>query len=181
MKHHEIKQLLPEVLKRTDQAGSPLYGILEVMEILTEPIENSLNNLPRYFNPYTTPEEFLPFLAGWVDLDRFFIPFHYQSTTMPEYLQTIESDRLRELIVTATQLSKLRGTTSGLQSFLEIATGLNGFEVEEMVSDNKIDPIPFHIRINAPKAAKIYHSLIERIIEQEKPAYVTYTLVYKLQ
>lgn len=180
MKHHEMKQLLPEVFKRTDHPGSPLYTMLEILETLTEPIEDKIKDLPLYFNPYTTPEKFLTFLAGWVDLDRYFIPFYYQSIAKPEYLQMINSSQLRELIVAATHLSKIRGTALGLQSFLEIATGIMGFEIGKERSA-KGEPLPFHIKITAPGVAKIYHPLIERIIEQEKPAYVTYTLIYKNQ
>jgi hypothetical protein len=36
---------------------------------------------------------------------------------------------------------------------------------------------PFHIRIRAPEAAAIYKDQILRIIQEEKPAYVTYELV----
>lgn len=180
MKHREMIQLLPEVFKRTDITGSPLYGLLEVIETFTEPIEKKLKDLPQYFNPYTTPEIFLTFLAGWVDLDRFFIPYYYQSVAKPEYLQMINSAQLRELIVAATYLSKIRGTAHGLQSFLEIATGIKGFEIG---GENSVkgEPLPFHIKVTAPGVAKIYHPLIGRIIEQEKPAYVTYTLIYKNQ
>lgn len=182
MKHREIKQLLPEVFKRTDQPGSSLHGLLAAMEALTEPAEEILQHLPLYFNPYNTPEKFLPFLAGWVDLDRFFSNPNNQSIIdASNFLQEFDSGRLRELIVAAIQLSKLRGTAKGLQSFLEIATGFKGFEIEETISHEKTGALPFHIKISAPKAAQIHSLLIERIIEQEKPAYVTYNLVFNLQ
>ena len=67
MKHLEIKQLLPEVFQRTDHKDSPLYALLKVMESMTEPAEEVLQQIPDYFNPYTTPERFLPLLASWVD------------------------------------------------------------------------------------------------------------------
>ena len=38
--------------------------------------------------------------------------------------------------------------------------------------------IPFHMKINAPKAASVYRVLIENIINKEKPAYVTYELQF---
>ena len=34
-------------------------------------------------------------------------------------------------------------------------------------------PKPFHIRVRAPQEAAPYRVMIERIIESEKPAYVT--------
>lgn len=181
MKHQEIKQLLPETFQRTDQADSPLYGLLEVMEALVEPTEDILRQLAFYFNPYTTPEKFLPFLASWVDLDRFFPSFHNPSLPDLDSLQDLGTGRLRELIVAAPQLSKLRGTATGLQLFLETATGLTGFEIDENILPEDNDVLPFHIKISAPKSAQQHLALIERIIEQEKPAYVTYSLEFGSQ
>ena len=181
MKHQEIKQLLPETFQRTDQADSPLFGLLEVMEALTEPAEDTLRQLAFYFNPYTTPEKFLPFLASWVDLDRFFPSFQNPSIPDLDSVQDLGSGRLRELIVAAPQLSKLRGTGAGLQLFLETATGLTGFEIDENILPEDNDVIPFHIKISAPTNAELHRALIERIIDQEKPAYVTYSLEFSPQ
>ncbi|SER47249.1 phage tail protein domain-containing protein [Nitrosomonas sp. Nm51] len=178
MKHQELRQLLPEIFRRTDQPGSPLHALLQGMEILSEPAETILQQLPVYFNPYTAPENFLPFLASWVDLDRFFSTAPGPAVTETEFLQLLDSGRLRELIIAATRLSKLRGTTAGLQLFLEIATGIKGFTVDENVLQENNDVIPFHIKISAPKTAQRYQVLIERIVTQEKPVYVTHYLEF---
>ena len=66
----------------------------------------------------------------------------------------------------------------GLQLFLETASGEKGFKINENVVSENGDAIPFHIQITAPEATKKYETLIERIIEQEKPAYVTYNLKF---
>lgn len=181
MKHQDIKQLLPEVFQRADTTDSPIYSLLEVMETLTEPAEEILRQVSVYFNPYATPEKFLPFLASWVDLDRFFPSFHDEINADSDLIRALEAGRIRELIATATKLSKLRGTAAGLQLFLETATGLNGFEIDENVLPENSDVLPFHIKISAPYAAKKQSALIERIIEQEKPAYVTYNLEFSPQ
>ena len=173
MKHKAIKYLLPEVIQRTDQPDSPLFAVLEVMEALTEPSEDCLNRLADFFTPYTTSEQFLPFLASWLDLDRFFA-----NAQLQESFLSIDSGRLRELIAAATHLSQMRGTVSGLQLFLETATGITGFKITENVLPDSDDVIPFHVHVYAPSAAKPKNALIERIIEQEKPAYVTYRLEY---
>jgi phage tail-like protein len=178
MKHQELKQLLPEIFQRTDQPGSPLYGLLQAMEILSEPAETTLRQLPEYFDPYTAPENFLPFLASWVDLDRFFSSTPDSAVIETELLQLLDSGRLRELIVAATRLSKLRGTAAGLKLFLETATGVKGFTINENVLQENNDVIPFHIKITAPKTAQRYQVLIERIIEQEKPVYVMHYLEF---
>lgn len=181
MKHQEIKQLLPEVFQRTDHKGTPLHGLLKIMETMTEPAEEILQQIPDYFNPYTTPEKFLPFLASWVDLDRFFPGFQNQAIADNNTLQLLGTGRLRELIIAAPQLSKLRGTASGLQLFLETASGEKGFKIDESIVSENGNALPFHIQITAPKAAEKHYTLIKRIIEQEKPAYVTYNLKFSPQ
>ena len=181
MKHQDIKQLLPEVFQRADTTGSPIFALLEAMETLTEPDEEILRQVSIYFNPYATLEKFLPFLASWVDLDRFFPSLQDQMIANSDSIQAPGTGRLRELIAAATQLSKLRGTAAGLQLFLETATGLKGFEIDENVLPEYSDVLPFHIKIRAPFAAKKHNALIERIIEQEKPAYVTYNLEFSPQ
>lgn len=178
MKQREISRLLPEVFQRTDRAGSPLRALLTVMESMTEPAEEILQQVPAYFNPYTAPENFLPFLAYWVDLDRFFPAMQQQNFTDKNVTPVMETGRLREMIAAATQFSKLRGTAAGLRLFLEMATGIQGFEIEENVLSEQNQVLPFHIHIRAPQTAHRQSGLIERIIEQEKPAYVTFSLEF---
>ncbi|HVR84197.1 MAG TPA: hypothetical protein VMU54_07800, partial [Planctomycetota bacterium] len=84
--------------------------------------------------------------------------------------------RLRELVAGAAYLSQWRGTWRGLGRFLEIATGVSGFTVEESVAGTDGELIPFHIRIGVPRNARVHRTLIERIITLEKPAYVTFEL-----
>lgn len=181
MKREEIESLLPRQFQRTLRPGSPLNALLEVMELLHAPAESVLAQLETYFNAYTTPDIFVPYLACWVDLDRFY-PFY---SAQPEYLQhsadpiSSGTGQLRELIVAAAQLSQWRGTAKGLKLFLEIATGINGFELVENPDAGSSSPRPFHIYITAPPEAKKHIVLIERIVEQEKPAYVSYELKFK--
>ena len=86
--------------------------------------------------------------------------------------------RLREVIAAAAYLSKWRGTAQGLLRFLETATGIDGFRIEEQVLDANGEHRPFHIRVRSPASAQAYRPLIERIVEMEKPAYVTYELQF---
>jgi hypothetical protein len=81
-------------------------------------------------------------------------------------------------VAAAAYLSQWRGTARGLLRFLETATGLQGFIIEEQVLDPNGRPRPFHIRVIAPAEAAPYQVLLERVIEFEKPAYVTYELVF---
>jgi len=180
MKADEIARLLPEVYQRTLAPGSPLDAVMQVMESLHRPTEETLANLQDTFDPYRTPERCVPFLAHWVDLDRFF------SDTLgaPDQSHTVSAPissgmgRLRELIAAAVHLSQWRGTSKGLQQFLETATGVPGFELDDEVPGNDGLPRPYHVRVRVPQAAVRHAALIKRIVEQEKPAYVTFEIEF---
>lgn len=180
MRQSEIKRLLPDVFQRTLYPESPLAALLEVMEALHQPTEETLDQIEFWFSPYSAPDRFVEFLAGWLDLDRLF-PSRTNTQSMPNPTAPPISSgfgRLRELIAAAVYLSQWRGTSTGLRCFLETATGVAGFELEERVLGTDGVTRPFHFRVWAPEATAQHRTLIERIIQQEKPAYVTYELVF---
>jgi phage tail-like protein len=167
MRRTDIEQLLPGIFQRTIQQGTPLFALLEVMEALPAIDEAALDQLDAFFDPYRAPDAFVPFLAGWVNLERLLleVPEEFTATALP---LPSGMGRLRELVAAATFLAQWRGTAKGLLRFLETATGIQGFTI--------VEPRPFHMRILIPQAAEPYRVMIERIIELEKPAYVTYEL-----
>ena len=55
---------------------------------------------------------------------------------------------------------------------------MSGFAVDEDVRDKSGEPRPFHIRITAPAAAEKYAAVIRGIAVREKPAHVTFDLVF---
>jgi phage tail-like protein len=177
MKRTEIEHMLPGIFQRTVQEGTPLFALLEVMEALPVPDEAVLEQLDAYFDPYRTPAAFVPFLAGWVDLERLLleVPEEFKASTPPSLPGGI--GRLRELVAAATFLSQWRGTAKGVLRFLETATGVRGFAIEEQVPGPDGLLRPFHLRIRAPQETAPYRVMIERIIGSEKPAYVTYELL----
>lgn len=185
MKRSEIERLLPTVLRRTIRRDNPLLAILEVMSALHEPSETLLERLDGIFNPFRTSDAIVPFLARWLDLERVFDEASGVTTaTSPKIGEarapiTTGLSCLRALIATASYLSQWRGTKKGLDHFLEIATGTQGFTIEEQVIGPDGAPLPFHIKVIAPDAVKPHQALIERIIESEKPAYVTYQLIFE--
>jgi phage tail-like protein len=167
MKRNEIEQLLPEIFRRTARPGTPLFALLEVMEALHAPPEAVLEPLDGYFDPYRAPERFVPFLARWVDLGYLLVDEGADATAPPTFPGGL--GRLRDLIASAARLSKLRGTVRGLVLFLEI---------EEQVPGENGVPRPFHMRVRAPAASEPLRRLVAQIVEMEKPAYLTYELVF---
>lgn len=178
MKRSEIEKLLPTVIRRTIRRDNPLLAILEVMSALHEPSEELLTRLDGAFNPFRTPDSFVPFLARWLDLDRIFDGAYAPARNSRSPISS-GLDCLRALTAAASYLSQWRGTKKGLDHFLEIAAGTQGFTIEEQVAGPDGAPIPFHLRVIAPEAAQSHRTLIERVIESEKPAYVTYELVFE--
>lgn len=175
MKRSELEALLPEVFQRTLLPGSLLGGILDVMEALHDPDEQILAAIEAYFDPNRAPERFVPYLARWVDLERVMgaVPAADPGAAWPAGLA-----QLRALIGAAAELSRWSGTLRGLVRFLELATGVGGFTVDEQVPGPDQRPRPFHIAVHVPAGAERYSTLIARIVEAEKPAYVTYDLIF---
>jgi phage tail-like protein len=154
-----------------------LGAMLGVMETLHGPVETVLRDLDRYLDPRLAEPTFVPYLAGWVDLDWLLVadPSETVATT-PTLASGLGT--LRELVAAAAELARWRGTARGLLRFLDTATGVPGFAIEENVTGDDRRPAPFHLRIVAPVAASVYRPLIERVIVAEKPAYATYELVF---
>jgi phage tail-like protein len=177
MKKEQIKRLLPLVFQRAVQPGSPLSAILDVMETMLAPSEAALDSLDVNFDPYRSSDAFVPYLASWVDLEVLLDVPRTEGSSSAASLST-GLGRLRELTAAAITLSQWRGTRKGLCLFLETATGAK-VQVEEEVAgaDGKIKP--FHLRITVPKELTEHRVLIERIVELEKPAYVTYELAFE--
>lgn len=174
MKAEEISRLLPWVFQRTNQDGNPLFALLNVIEALQEPSEEILANVDIYFDPYRAPDRFVPYLAGWIGLDHLLdAGFDGGGPTF-----AAGTGRLRVLIAESASLSRWRGTRHGLLRFLEIATGVDGFSIEENPPGPDNRRQPFHLRIDIPVSARQFESLITRIVESEKPAYVTYELAH---
>lgn len=178
MKQSKIKQLLPDIFQRTVRSGGPLHSLLAVMEGLHAPSEKTLDELERYFDPYRTPDRFVPYLARWVDLDRLLPESVGEEAAGPPHVPS-GLGRLRELIAVAAFLSKWRGTRRGLLAFLEAATGVEEFQIQENVAGGDGEQLPYHLDIQAPPEAVSYRELIEQIVEMEKPAYVTYELRFE--
>ena len=186
MKRSEIKRLLPRVFRatikdetpedRTPKDETPLGALLDLMAALQEPSEMAIENLDATFDPRRTADAFVPYLGGWVDLERLYDERPGDDVSAHPPIGP-GMGRLRELVASAAWLSQWRGTSRGLVRFLEIATGVKGFTIEEELKDDHGLPLPFQIRVRGPKEAEPYKPLVERIIRSEKPAYVKFELV----
>jgi phage tail-like protein len=180
MLRSQIENLLPTAFRSTLREGRPLAALLQVMEEMHAPCETLLERLPELVNPYTAPERYLPMLAHWVNLGGIFParrPGEETSPWSPRRLP-MPVGRLRALIAAAPELARWRGTARGLEQFLATATGTADYEIDENTTDSLGNPVPFHLRIVAPESVRHQKELIERIVQIEKPAYVTWQLEF---
>lgn len=181
MRRAQIENLLPAIFRRAASEGNGVMGaLLDAMEALHARSDDVLRNLDAFFDPRRAPDGFVPFLAFWVDLDRFFDESFRGRGRAAQSHEPISAGtgRLRELIHRAAYLSKWRGTEIGLEMFLETATGLSGFDVVQEVPGDDGQPRAFHIRVRVPEAARDHEALIARIVAAEKPAYVTFEIEF---
>ncbi|MBK7915366.1 MAG: hypothetical protein IPJ94_03735 [Chloroflexi bacterium] len=180
-KAETIGRLLPVIFQRTlaPDGRDALSALLSVMAHLTLGVETTLTAIDSFFEPDRARLDFLVFLAYWVDLEALLAPDQppglvwQQQADWPALVRQnfpTGLDRLRALVAEAIPLAQQRSTDEGLIRFLEVATGLTGFEVLER------EDTPFHICVIYPETAVPHLPFIRRIIEFQKPAYLTHCL-----
>jgi phage tail-like protein len=176
MRRNEIEQLLPGVyqlalhpLETTAlTSDTRLAALLDAMEELHDPSEQILLRLDSFVDPRRAPDDFVTYLAGWVDLD--WLAVSGRVTTGP--------GRLRELVAVAMEESRWRGSAKGLISFLVAATGVSGWIIDEHPPGDQKRPRAFHLLIHAPAAVAPHDAMVQRIVDAEKPAAATYEVRY---
>lgn len=172
-----IVRLLPEIFRTAYVEGGVLNTLLTIMDDMHAPSERVLDELDRHFDPLRAPAPFLLMLSAWLGYDRYLEwSGGSEGVGVPRFAPGL--DRLRTLLAEAPELERRRGTRAALERFLELATGLRGFRVDENPRTVDAAPQPFHISVTAPNAARRYERLVEKIVEDGRPAYVTYTLTF---
>jgi phage tail-like protein len=174
MEQRRILRYLPEnyQLAAAHDRGV-MRGMLAVMEGMHAPVDRVLRSLDSYFDPYRAPDAFVLLQATWLGLDRYF-DWSGGSPGLGEARYPAGIDRLRMLIAEFPELVRSRGTHQSLIRFLEVATGLSGFAVED---GNKMQAIgAFHIVVQVPANAAQLDDLIRRIVAGERPAHATWEI-----
>jgi phage tail-like protein len=177
MEESRIVKLLPEIFRSAAMAGTPLDAVLAIMAACHGPAEAAITDLDANFDPRRAPDAFVVMLAGWVALDPY-LTVHGWERDGRRGRVAIDLGNLRELTTRAAELARLRGTLGTLRTFLELATGLSGFAIEENPAGVDGRPQPFHARVQAPMGARTYQDLIALIVAREKPAFTTVEIAY---
>ncbi|MGG6297741.1 phage tail protein [Leptolyngbya sp. AN02str] len=146
--------------------GNP--GIISAATSDPPSLERIISLIHTYFDPGKTPEEFLPWLAGWVALSL-------QDNWPPE--------AKRQFINAIAPLYRQRGTKAALLKILQIYLENAGFkDVASKTTITEIADYPnffqVSLTLNTPDS-NLYHQqarIAQHIIDQEKPAHTYYAL-----
>ncbi len=163
MTEDPLLRVLPEVFQVCAPSSAPLRALTAVAGEMHRPVLQVLEGIDRVIDPFRAPVELIPFLSRWVDLDWLTLPDR-ESVSGPAL--GVPTSRQRDLIANAADLSARRGTAGGLQRFLQLATGVQGFEIED-------EPGAFHVRVRVPASAADQLEIVRRIVRGIKPAHVT--------
>ena len=178
---------LPDIYRRVDFVGR----FLKVFETTFEPTVDVLDQQWAYLNPLTAPQAMLPFLAHWVG-------WSFQGP--------LSLSQQRVLIRYALEIYRWRGTRRGLRFYLHLASGLplddhlpdesqKAIGIHESFSQGCVlgtallgrstvlgghQPYHFSVHLRPPADCPtdyaIDEALIRTIIDQEKPAFSSYSL-----
>ena len=165
-------EYLPALYRDDELMGQ----FLLIFESILKPIENTIDNAALYFDTMITPEPLLPWLASWVDLAL--------DPTWP-------LERRRELVKSAAELYRWRGTKRGLAEYLRIYTG-SVPEISEYIPGMRLDSETklgvntqlgssgeghhFTVTLELDEDSDINTSTVKAIIDAQKPAHTAYTL-----
>jgi phage tail-like protein len=168
----EIERLLPTMYQLAARPGSPLQALLGVMEVLHAPAEEILGRLDDTFDPYRTPDEFVPWLSRWLGLE-WLVQGDDDGAGGGHHAEFAPGvGRLRDVVAVGHALAQWRGTQVALVMLLAAATGIEGYSVDEP------DGRPFHLVVHAPAEARVHESVVRRAVEVMKPAATRAEIVF---
>ncbi|MBK8988446.1 MAG: phage tail protein I [Chloroflexi bacterium] len=133
---------------------------LALFESILIPIEWNIDNFDLYLDPHTSPVGFLPWLCNWFEV---------------VFDDTWTERQRRQFLGEAAELYGRRGTKWAMSRLLEIYTG---HQPEIVDKAEKLDPFTFSIDIPV-REKELNRTLIEHIIDGNKPAHTTYKLRFK--
>lgn len=136
---------------------------LMIFESILGPIEGTIDQIAHYFDPRLAPEPLLRWLASWLGV------------ALDEHLSLRQQ---RELVKSAALLYRWRGTRRGLSEYLRICTGAEPLIVEpgDRIAGAELPPFVFAVILDVPDPDQVDRTLIERIIDAQKPAHTSYVL-----
>lgn len=163
---HPIGAMLPALYHEDGFVQRFTAGLDDV----AAPAISVLDNLPSYFDPVLAPEDFLPWLAGWVGI---------------ALDENWPLERRRRLLARAGDLYRSRGTARGLSEQVELLTGTA--PVIEESGGTVWSPTPgasppgnalahLVVRVREFKDRPVDRRRLESVVRDAKPAAVSHRI-----
>ncbi len=167
------------MVSRTASPGSLLAGTIAVMEELHRSAESIFDTFQDFFDPLNSDHiPMLCYLAHWFDMNLMATYAARESSDDNEDSQLKKIRALQNCVKNGVWLYKKRGSMEGIVAYLELATGKKGFVIEEEIKDHAGAALPFHFNVYPPSGCEPMRTLIEEIIELQKPVQCTYSVIY---
>jgi phage tail-like protein len=156
--------------------GEPLSGdpflrrLLMILEPSLWPVVETLDSFAAYLDPFTTGEEFLRWLGGWLDI---------------ALDETWDVDRRRRLVASAVALYRWRGTRRGVREYLTAYLGTMPEVVDDVQEAVEVADEPsvggeptapmFRVIVDGP-ADEADLRRLHAIVQLAKPAHAGYRI-----
>ncbi|OXM85037.1 phage tail protein [Paenibacillus rigui] len=161
-----------------EDENSFLERFLSLFGTFFDDMEETIDKVSTYFDPDAVSGDYLKWLGGWLAVSK---------------EDVWEESKLRQLIKQAPELYKLRGTRAGLQRMLHLYTGVDPlvveyFQIQQMQESSGLwqlftqlygdNPYTFCVML-PPETIRTDQQrlMIERIIDDQKPAYTEGRLI----
>ena len=128
-----------------------LGRFLLIFEHILSPLDRTAGSIADYFDASLTPEDFLPWLGSWLGM--------VVDARIPQ-------ENKREMIRSAPDLYRWRGTKRGMREFLRLATGIEPEVIEPTLSEiagNRNLAYRFTVRFRLPAGASLARSYVEAL------------------
>jgi phage tail-like protein len=163
-----LRENLPGIYGESD-FGMRFVAALEGM---LDPLVAALDNLPEHFDPVYAPRDVLDLLTAWLGL---------------EHDEARSGEERRQIVRMAPELMLHRGTREGLELALGLAFPGVPFRVQDggsvtwsvdLTEPEPSQPPAFVVYCDVPLSASRL-AAVARLIDQAKPAHVSYRLRVK--
>jgi phage tail-like protein len=136
------------------------------------PVFHTLDNLDAYLDPSLCPPDFLPWLAGWVEI---------------ELDDNWSLEQQRRLVATAVEVARWRGTCRGLVELVcrYAAVGPDAVDVVDsggVTWSSSPGGDPGHgehratVRVRVPEPGQVDAARLTRLVGKAVPAHVSFTV-----
>lgn len=168
---------LPEVYQSEDK-NMFMERFLAIYQTMHEELNNEIKNIPYLIDVENAEQEFLLWLAQWLDIAESYV---------------WSKEQLRNLLKNAVRLYKMRGTCQAVREFIMLYTNgvepyiVENFRIEQYKNkSNKVlmerlygnNPYQFQVIVKEENVPTIReYQTLTKIIDEVKPAYMELQLV----